>query len=226
MRKLAVGIALFASLTATRSHALLIDDFGDGDFSITDTTDNVSAVLGSQGSLSGVLGGARDSAINLQAGTSANLAVAGGSATVSAALLSVAWANLNYDGLAGAGGSLGVDLTADGADRFVVEVSALSAVGAGPGFSVRVTDSDSASVVELGSVSSTGSYEFLFSAFSGIDFTDVRVIGLHSLGGVAPADGESISFGSFATVPEPSTGILVGVGLLALAATRRRPAGG
>jgi hypothetical protein len=219
-------VLLCALLVPCSAAALLIDDFGDGDFAISDTTPAGAGVADSQGGLTGVLGGSRESSLSLVSGSSGSLAVSGGVATASAGNPAVVFFRIAYDGIANgvfdATGGFLLDLTEGGAnDRFRLEVTSL--IG-GTDVTIGVSVPGTSFItVETFPISSTGTVEVLFDDFPvSADFANVDSI-LFQAGGSSGsfANGERISFGRFEAVPEPGSVLLLAAGLAGLAAGRR-----
>ena len=207
--------------------ALLIDDFENGGFSVTDTTPGGGPFQSdSQASLPtiSVFGGARDESTGLVSGSqsSFSLTITGGAdaATATVAPGSEGRADLFYDGVANgffsASGPLDTDLTAAGSlNRIAIEVVAVS----GSAFlSLGLSDTSSIAFASFPKeVNSAGITEFLLSDWN-LDVTSIDAVGLAMVG---LTNGESISIGSIRVVPEPSIALLLGFGLACFALRRR-----
>jgi hypothetical protein len=222
-----MGLAAIAvlSIASTSSAAtILIDDFS--------VTQSISDAVGggvtiSETNVAGVLGGVR--LLRSEAGGSDPLGNCftrtnfGGSGEASESCNSrVVTGNgyFYYDGANdggqdGTGGALNIDLTDGGQlDRFRLEVTSISSGN----FAVAVFDSVGTASQAVLSIPATGTYDLLFSGFSGsVDFTDIRAISLRA--SVLP--NETLSFSSFSVVPEPFASLLVATGLLGFAARWR-----
>ena len=111
-------------------------------------------------------------------------------------------------------------MTLDGADRFRFEV--LAATGSVRiRVSVDTTASSGLFAVGLFDVSAAGTYDVFFGA---TDVTSVDAITFETSADLLSAGGgggDSVTFGSFFTVPEPSTALLLGIGLVGFAVRRR-----
>jgi hypothetical protein len=188
-----------------------------------------------QSSTSSVLGGFREFRIEGTNGTGAQLQVSTPGFQLTSGTLSATSGfyildgsqfnsassplNPDADGL-GTNGN-GEDLVAlsSGGDRFRLNVSAITGL-----FDVSVrawSDGGATPDFELtqSSVSSTGALEYLFSDFSGIDFTDVSAL-------VFTIDAQTadsqITINEFLVVPEPASAALLALGGMALLNFRRR----
>jgi hypothetical protein len=207
------------------SASLLIDDFESGAFSVSDPAPgNPVDGIAEQSSIP-VLGGVRQVRVGTGPGVTggASLTLTAGPDSVNVALVPSppgGQVRFHYDGIANGAedlstGTLNANLSAFG-DRFSIEVTSVTA----PLFvslQVAVYDSNSSFSAPVAPAAFTpGSYEILFSSYSGIDFTDVNAIQLVG----ATADGWSI--GSFSVVPEPSTALLLAIGLIVVSRARSR----
>lgn len=114
---------------------------------------------------------------------------------------------------------LNVDLTAGGADRFALTLSA--APGA---FSILISVADNTFFENSGqeylSGDGPGTYYLSFSEFSGVDFEKIGSIGLQT-GLAGPGEYRFDDFRTASAVPEPATyGIVFGLALAAYALRR------
>jgi hypothetical protein len=199
--EIATGSDPLDSSSTPAQVAQAIDTFEDGDFSI------VSDQILAQSGLTGIVGGVREAAT----GASTVCTVGGGVAALSFyGGASTSGALLNYDGLPNDAvdselGSLNLDLTVGGADRFVIRIE--SAAGTVAGW-IILSDADTASAIgTVPEFSSAGTVEVLFSEFSDIDFSDVRAIGLELFPAV-PGGTQEISVSSFVTTgPAPPAAV-------------------
>jgi hypothetical protein len=120
-------VAISCSLLSTAGLAVTIDDFSDGDFVIT-ATDNLPGTVDTQTDLSpdAVIGGARRAilgSISGPPGATADLNTELQQLTLTSDPNFNGYLDLEY----GFDTPLGVDLTADGADRFEIEMLSVSA---------------------------------------------------------------------------------------------------
>ncbi|MCG8408196.1 MAG: hypothetical protein MI923_23600 [Phycisphaerales bacterium] len=138
---------------------------------------------------------------------------------------------LEYDGIDGsafldATGLGGIDLTADGADRFVLDVIAADFAGFMTIFVYSDASNSSAAQIPFGAgiVSST-LFEFPFATFApnlgaGADFTNVGA--MEFVIGSVPNSLLEFRLDSIRTTPEPASGLLLVGGIAALARARSR----
>ena len=116
-----------------------------------------------------------------------------------------------------AGLSPGTDLLSIDNDRFQLDVSAV--VGTWYA-TVSVDDGMNSAAETISPITSPGTYYLLFSDFLGLDVSAVDAVVLEVSN--ASSAGDFITVDRLAAVPEPSTGLLLATGLVALAASRRR----
>jgi hypothetical protein len=223
---LALAISAALLLPSVALALVSIDSFSGGSFLLEDTTGESGVERSNQSGVPGVLGGTRETSLDLFLGLLAT-------AQVDSGLFSVshdgrgATASLTYDGLADGTvgifpGLGGIDLSVGGEDRIVLD---LISVSGGLDIGVTLWDSTSTDSVLLTPIQSAGDQVFLFSSFAHIDFTDIRAIEIDFHMG--PNDSFSIgSIAAVAVIPEPSTALLFAVGLVGLAVRRKRPIDG
>ena len=232
--RLAIEILLVAgvlSLPPVGAMALVIDNFDTGSFSISDPGGDT---LGTKGlvsflSRSDVIGGVREFAAGCLgtgsfslAGGDGDLSVGGSTCTPTSSFLGGSFA-VTYDGISDgldtrAAANLNLDFAAAG-DRIRVTISSFS----GPSFSpLEISDGFTNSLVKM--ISGVGTVDYFFSefqdpsAFADVDF--LRLVGHHH-----PSFGTTendFTISNIEVVPEPSTALLLGSGLLGLAARGRR----
>jgi hypothetical protein len=232
----AVAALSVSAVALTQSvSALVIDDFEEGDFLVADTVaTGTPETAGEQTGLtpSSAIGGTRLVQVEVQnfltpPSPDANPnPLANGALTTTAGLDSVvltapvapdrAFFSFIYDGIANLvndefAGTLGVDLSSFGILHFETSLNA----GASGSLELTLWDSDSVQV-SAGQLFN-GSSTILLSGITDVDLTDIRAmrVRVRSLRG-------TIGIGKVeALVPEPATGSLVALGLVALAARRR-----
>jgi hypothetical protein len=243
-RPLRFAIAAFlvsAVAIAQSASALVIDDFEEGDFLVADTvaTNNPGPGPETEGEQSGLtptsaIGGTRHVQVEVQdfltpPATNANSnPLADASLTTTAGLDSVtlsgpaspdrAFFNFIYDGIPNlindeSGGALGLDLSPFGILHFETAL-----VGTASGsLELTLWDSDPAHIQVSAGQLFNGSSTILLSGITDVDMTDIRAmrIRVRSFRGTG-------SIGKIeAFIPEPATGALVALGLVAFAARRR-----
>lgn len=221
--RLLLPVSALFLLASTPVFALSIDEF-DGE---TATTSTDTFIDGS------MLGGERD--ITSFVGTT--YGSTGGQATV-AYTAGFAQATITYDGnddsAANAFGLGGVDLTAGGADRFLLSVTSVSNIG-----SMQIFIDDSfGNAIRNGAqdINSAGLYEFAFNTFtfsngSGANFNNVNAIRLVFSSNVDARGPASLTMDYLRTdsavaVPEPSTFALLGLTLAVAGVWRRQRSAG
>jgi PEP-CTERM motif len=219
----ALAASSFLAITPVAVSALLIDDFESGAFSVSDTTADGNSVVHAQSEA--VLGGSREILVALLVGTmaSASLTTTAGpdSATVSSGASSSTVAAFYYDGVAdgniavNAPSALNVNLSAAG-DRFLLDITSISGAVS---VSVLLNDADTLASSNALNVTTAGAHEFPFSLWTDIDFTAVTRIQISFQN---MSSSESISIGGFSAVPEPSTALLLAIGLIAVGRSRSR----
>jgi hypothetical protein len=227
MRKSATTVVALSVLTwfALPARAVIIDDFEDGPFSLTSTSPNYNGGIGTgESGLVGVIGGQRGPAVLLwdQGYTSGSAVFAldlsgagdhGASLSVPAGR--TATAGCYYPGPSEQG--LGLDLLADGASAF--QFTFANDPGNGSlDFSVFTTNDHWASIPLTGA----GTYQIPFSAF-GLSSADLAQVKTLYFDLIYSAGSQPIvaTLSDVRTVPEPSTLILMAMGICGLVASAR-----
>ena len=129
------------------------------------------------------------------------------------------WDGLDNTPVIGQTGLGGIDLTEGGTqDAFSVQILLNTQATASLGFLVH-TDANNYSIIQFAAPTGASTQTIRFTDFSalagsGAEFTNVGALSFFSDVGVPDAN---IQFGTFQTVPEPSTGLLVALGVLGLA---------
>jgi len=220
---------LFAASLAHPATGLIIDNFEEGDFSVTDPFSPTTPTFGEVSGLSGsnVVGGVRLVRVQKTSGGTGNalLVTTGGddgavlsSSAPAAALTDFAFI---YDGVAngasdGSAGALNIDLSGDA--TVDVEASAVSVVGG-----IRLTlwtSTDSASTGIQPLVNGTNSL-LIDGTLLALDLTDIQAI-LIAVTDINLGEVPTILDIRTTSIPEPGTGFLMAVGLVALAIRRTR----
>lgn len=228
MRSVAFGIlALIGVLEAGSAWALVIDNFEDGAFGPDSITTGVLQVNQTGIDPSNTIGGVRGVDIFLNSGTqaTAELAVNGGDDAIvftlqpDATSSSNALFDLEYGTRIGIppGAALDADLTADGANRFEILVSAFS--GGTGSISFALPGATQAFNLQL---TGPGTYVFPFADFAGTpDLTDVDFLNVRfSLN--AFEGNTQVVIQDFRTVPESRSVLLLALAASLWAASRAR----
>lgn len=231
------SIALAACLAlgiVPAAQALVIDNFEEGDFSLSaNLAVDPSATLGGL-STTNVIGGERrvEAVQNGGNGTvDASLATSAGDDTMD--LLFDAQAGGSVSGFVrltyGQSTALNADLTADGADRFEIDVvdANLSTTPNFANLSVFLLSGTGNAFVQQ-TFTGLGVYEFSFASFTTVDFSDVDRIEV-TFGNIGVDGPNSVSLsvtsittnGASANMPEPATAALLAIGFIAAARRRR-----
>ena len=209
-----------------------IDFIVDGGFALTTSSDLGPASATQTGDPGNIIGGEREVSLNFNSGngflTTGILSVPAGSGPVgpdpSKVLLfdnsvsSAGTLTLIYDG-AGSSGLGGLDF---GTAWDQIDVTFSGVQGEGE-LTVTVDDTSTNSGALAQTINSAGVYSFDFSApeYSGVDFTSVDSVQLDLRTSIDASD-FAISQITREIVPEPSTGLLLPLGLLLLTFVRRK----
>jgi PEP-CTERM motif-containing protein len=225
----AVAVLLFAAMVAPSASGLPIDNFEEGDFLVADTGIPLAATAGEQSGLvtSNVAGGVRlvrATAQGLTAAGSATLVTTGGDDSVILATTSVGGTTdyqFIYDGIAGGNansgiaGALALDLSAFS----VIEVNA-SVLLAGPVIRLSLwTSTSTASTAFKPLVNGVNSFSLTTGGFGALNLADIQAIQV-SLQDISPASAVGIT--NIQAIPEPTTALLLSLGLVGIGAVRRR----
>jgi hypothetical protein len=224
MRNLSLLLAL--TLLAMPAAAIVIDDFTEGPLEL-EAFDNFPGVEEIQTPLApaSVLGGTRrvwlGGSSSGPESTRLLIDTTAGQLTLTSDVGSFGYLDLGY----GSETPLGVDLTADGADRFALIVNNVTpgldrgffrlAVTSGPEAS-PTTEFTSWGAGGLWDLPGSGTIELPFGDFPTTDFTQVQAIQI-DIGRFEP--GHSLTLGGIMTTPEPTACILLALGAALL---RRR----
>ncbi|TMA36313.1 MAG: PEP-CTERM sorting domain-containing protein [Deltaproteobacteria bacterium] len=228
-----VAALLFAVLLAPSARGLTIDNFEEGDFLVTDPGSPAAATSAEQSGLltSNVLGGVRLVRATAGGGTAANVATAALTTTGldDSVLLSHVGVNTDstfvfiYDGVAGgtannSAGTLNLDLSA----ALSIDITATAPVGGAHARVILWTSTTSQGTAFDPLVN--GVTSFPLSTFGLLNLADIRQIQV-TISDVSAANAVAVTHIEAVggvVVPEPSTGLLVGLGLFGLAVGRRR----
>jgi hypothetical protein len=217
----ALLVALCAGSLAAPALALTIDDFEQGSFNLVDTPAPAGATFGEQAvpapnavggvrlvrvRTTGPLSSAAAVLVTTPADDGAALSAANGTAEID--FVYDAIPNLNPDGRFGA---LNLDLSPFSS----IDVQ-LTAAGVAATAELSLWSS-TAAVSSLPLAVANGANSFALAAFAGLDLGDVQAIRLR-IAGLDP--GEIAIVTHISAVPEPATGALVALGLVAIAALR------
>ncbi len=228
----ALAVLLFASSLAYPATGLTIDNFEEGDFSVTDTTIPAGTTFGEVSGLAGAntVGGVRLVRALAAGGVSGTAALVTTGADDGAAI-SVAGPPLNlgladfafiYDGVAGgltnsgSAGTLGLDFS------LVSSVEVAMSAPAVVGF-MRLTlwtSTDNASTGFQAILNGNNSL-LIDGNLLALDLTDIQAI-LIAVTDLNIGEAPTVFDISTATVPEPGTALLMAVGLVGLAIRRVR----
>jgi len=221
---------LFAATLAHPATSLTIDNFEEGDFTVTDLSAPGAPTFGEQSGLLGsnVVGGVRLVRATAAGGVTSNalLVTTGGDdgavLTTTGPPAGLSDFAFIYDGVAGGlsnagiAGTLGLDLTVFTGPSVEVELS-MGAVAGG----IRITlwsstASASSNIQPL--VNGTNTI-LIDGTLLTLNLADIRAIQ------VAVVDlnpGETVTVSNISAIPEPGTGLLIAVGMVGLAVRRTR----
>jgi hypothetical protein len=226
----AVAVLLLAAMVAPSASGLpiMIDNFEQGDFVVADVGFPLTPTVGEQSGLltSNVAGGVRlvrTTAQGLTAAGNATLVTTGGDDSVLLTTTSVAGSTdyqFIYDGNAnglsdGINGVLGLNM----AGFLSVEVTA-SVLLAGPSIRLTIwTSTSQSSTAFKPLVNGVNSFSLIGGGFGALNLADVQAIQV-SLQDISPAS--VVGLTKIEAIPEPTTGLLLSLGLVGIAAARRR----
>jgi hypothetical protein len=225
MRKSILALSLFASLAlASAARSLTIDNFEQGNFNVVDVAPGPT--LGQQTGLApDVIGGTRLVRSNATNGgtTTASLTTTAGpdgavlSFSDAAAPFGQGDVAFIYDGIPdGAANGIGGALNLDLSSFTSIDVATTATPGIAD-LQLTLWDASASQASTLIPIASVTS--FALSGFGSVDLTNIKTIRL-GVFGLDPS--ESVQIDDISAIPEPTTGLLLAIGLAGLARWRAR----
>jgi hypothetical protein len=228
MRTRLLTALLFTALLAPAAPALTIDNFEEGGFTVTDPGPILTPpTFGEQSGLSpsNVVGGVRlvrSQGEGSPGSATAALTTTGGDDGVSLSATIEGNFALIYDGVAGGtsngtAGTLNLDLSTSSA----IEVSISTPIPTGADMRLTMWDATGSRTTAFRPVVNGVNTIALTGGLLLLDLTDIKAIQI-ALQEVGPATGLTIYDISAVPVPEPTTAVLLSLGLAGIAVARRR----
>lgn len=212
-RCFALTLAFIA--TAHIASAVIIDDFSQGALFIETTNYPGQTIYQSGLNASDVIGGARSVYV---AGATAEIDTSAGQFLLTTDPSANGYFSLGY----GTTTPLGVDLTTDGSDRFLINISALTPGRSRGPIAFEVETSGSWFIYRLDNdllaLNGPGTLVIPFSNFTGANMADVQAI---EIGAVRFESDSQIGIAAITTAPEPQPFVLLtALGILSFVSKR------